>query len=443
VCWVGGRVSVRYFFFFFLEAGRAENVVENKVEYLKHEKITEVHKTGEVLLADRSPEESAEKDEPHTEKSDFERSSEEYTASTDSGDADADGDGDGDGDGAGDGDGDGNIVEEVSSGPVEYSVATGKIEKTSEQIQQEEQDELFAQQLYEEELRLLQELQNRSTQQNPTLNLHNLQDPYHIPPPQKQSPNNKTPAHPPGGKLPTPPSKSGATKRPAANTNLAVDEKRSKNAIDDQLKEIRQMRQQQWHDSGGKLPTATTNRPGFNASFYNQMKEIRNKHNRSWRENKKEKKRVWTVSDLDAAIKQSYTDNSKPSAGDAYAVRVGKEALAYTNQFRKENKLPPLDWNSGLCTIGAQHSKNMAEHKVPFGHDGFNERMKQFPMNYHSAAENVAMSRGIDDVARTAVEGWIESPGHRKNLLSHSQYCGIGCYQGADGTWYLTQLFAG
>jgi len=45
-------------------------------------------------------------------------------------------------------------------------------------------------------------------------------------------------------------------------------------------------------------------------------------------------------------------------------------------------------------------------------------------------------------VARVAVEGWIQSPGHRKNLLSNQTLCGIGVYVNAAGAYYLTQLFA-
>jgi hypothetical protein len=43
---------------------------------------------------------------------------------------------------------------------------------------------------------------------------------------------------------------------------------------------------------------------------------------------------------------------------------------------------------------------------------GFEERVRQFPMPHHSTAENVAMNQGISDVARAAVNGWIESPGY-------------------------------
>lgn len=47
----------------------------------------------------------------------------------------------------------------------------------------------------------------------------------------------------------------------------------------------------------------------------------------------------------------------------------------------------------------------MGDGKVPFGHQGFDQRVSQFPFAVHSAAENVAMSNGFSDVARVAVNG--------------------------------------
>ncbi len=38
--------------------------------------------------------------------------------------------------------------------------------------------------------------------------------------------------------------------------------------------------------------------------------------------------------------------------------------------------------------------------------------------------------------------GWIQSPGHRKNLLANSVWCGIGVYRNSEGAFYLTHLFA-
>ena len=83
----------------------------------------------------------------------------------------------------------------------------------------------------------------------------------------------------------------------------------------------------------------------------------------------------------------------------------------------------------------------MAEKKVPFGHQGFQQRMRAIPFRINSAAENVAMNQGMADVAKVAVDGWISSPGHCKNLLAKHTYCAIGVYcNSVSNKWYLTQL---
>jgi uncharacterized protein YkwD len=121
--------------------------------------------------------------------------------------------------------------------------------------------------------------------------------------------------------------------------------------------------------------------------------------------------------------------------------RIGRESLRLTNEFRAKNNLPPLKWSQALCKIGREHSKNMAEGIVPFGHAGFDKRVAAYPFASTSAAENVAWNAGTSDIAKVAVDGWINSPGHRKNLLSNHNYCGIGVYR-LSGKFYLTQLFA-
>jgi uncharacterized protein YkwD len=122
--------------------------------------------------------------------------------------------------------------------------------------------------------------------------------------------------------------------------------------------------------------------------------------------------------------------------------RIGKEALKYTNEFRAKHGLPPLKWSQPIANIGKKHSKDMGDGKVPFGHEGFNKRVKEYPVPPQSAAENVAWNSNVSDVARVAVDGWIKSPGHRKNLLSNHTYCGIGVYRNSSNAFYLTQLFA-
>ena len=83
----------------------------------------------------------------------------------------------------------------------------------------------------------------------------------------------------------------------------------------------------------------------------------------------------------------------------------------------------------------------MADGKVPFGHDGFNERMRKVPFYVRSFSENVAYNYGCGDPIETAVRGWINSPGHRKNMLAVNNLCGIAVYC-KYGKFWFTQLFA-
>jgi uncharacterized protein YkwD len=45
------------------------------------------------------------------------------------------------------------------------------------------------------------------------------------------------------------------------------------------------------------------------------------------------------------------------------------------------------------------HSQNMASGKVPFGHQGFQQRVTAVAIPYSSAAENVAYNQGYSEEA--------------------------------------------
>mmetsp|Transcript_423 Transcript_423/g.778 ORF Transcript_423/g.778 Transcript_423/m.778 type:complete len:157 (-) Transcript_423:38-508(-) len=123
-------------------------------------------------------------------------------------------------------------------------------------------------------------------------------------------------------------------------------------------------------------------------------------------------------------------------------IKLGKAALKATNVYREQKGKKPLVWSQPLCAIGAVHSKNMAQKKVPFGHSGFKKRVNAYPFPHLGAAENVAYHSKCSSVVDGVVSGWIRSPGHEKNLVSDSTYCGIGVYEASNGCVYFTQLFA-
>ncbi|WP_445306921.1 CAP domain-containing protein [Microcoleus vaginatus] len=111
------------------------------------------------------------------------------------------------------------------------------------------------------------------------------------------------------------------------------------------------------------------------------------------------------------------------------------------NQYRASKKLPPLNIDPRISQIARIHSENMANGKVSFSHDGFEGRAEAITIPYKSVAENLAYNLGYSDPVRNAVEGWIKSDGHRKNMEGQFNVTGIGVAKNAKGEYYFTQLF--
>jgi uncharacterized protein YkwD len=111
------------------------------------------------------------------------------------------------------------------------------------------------------------------------------------------------------------------------------------------------------------------------------------------------------------------------------------------NQYRASKKLPPLSVDPRITQQARIHSENMASGKVKFSHDGFEGRAKAIAIPYQSVAENVAYNMGFSDPVRNAVDGWIKSDGHRKNMEGQFNLTGIGIAKNAKGEYYFTQLF--
>lgn len=136
-------------------------------------------------------------------------------------------------------------------------------------------------------------------------------------------------------------------------------------------------------------------------------------------------------------VNESIIPSKDSSDGDL----IGKQCLHYTNEFRKKNGLGEVKWDPTIWAVCLPHSRNMATGKEKFSHNGFNARINSLPNGFQSACENIFMCSGGGDIARMAVNGWINSPGHRKNLLSNSTYCAIASYQNNYGEYYVTQIF--
>jgi uncharacterized protein YkwD len=111
------------------------------------------------------------------------------------------------------------------------------------------------------------------------------------------------------------------------------------------------------------------------------------------------------------------------------------------NQFRNSLALPALTRNSAMDNQARIHSQKMANGQMPFGHYGFSQRIQASSIPYQEAAENVATNFGYSDPATQAVQGWLVSSGHLKNIRGEYELTGVGVATNSKGEVYITQIF--
>ena len=128
-------------------------------------------------------------------------------------------------------------------------------------------------------------------------------------------------------------------------------------------------------------------------------------------------------------------------------VSLEQAAFDLLNQKRFENGLKPLAWNEELATIARLHSGNMARLSF-FSHRGIDGKMvsdradDEGLTKWRAIGENIAFNRGYNDPIGRAVELWLDSSSHRRNLLdSNWKETAVGIAVTPDGEYYLTQVF--
>ncbi len=117
------------------------------------------------------------------------------------------------------------------------------------------------------------------------------------------------------------------------------------------------------------------------------------------------------------------------------------EILHYINEYRQHHGLSRLTMNDDMVREARQHSMDMATHKMSFGHQYFEQRIARLHThvkNSGAGSENVAYN--YKD-ARTVVQQWLLSPGHKRNIVGNYNMTGIGVAQDQQGRFYYTQIF--
>ena len=136
---------------------------------------------------------------------------------------------------------------------------------------------------------------------------------------------------------------------------------------------------------------------------------------------------------------------SAPSSGSGTTSTSTEAALeqqthAKINDYRTSKGLAALTWNDVIADQARQHSRNMANGSVAFGHDLFSTRTDAIAeiIPLASAAENVASGY---DSAEAVVSGWLSSAGHKANIEGYYNLTGIGVARASNGAAFFTQIF--
>jgi uncharacterized protein YkwD len=122
---------------------------------------------------------------------------------------------------------------------------------------------------------------------------------------------------------------------------------------------------------------------------------------------------------------------------------IERSVFQEINDYRQSQNLPPLTWNGEISQQARKHSEAMANGQLPLSHEGFEERIEAIAktVSYRSAAENVASNQGHANPGQQAVQGWLNSSGHRRNIVGNYDLTGVGVAKNAQGEYYFTQIF--
>lgn len=121
-----------------------------------------------------------------------------------------------------------------------------------------------------------------------------------------------------------------------------------------------------------------------------------------------------------------------------------QEVVALVNKEREKRGLEPLQTHNRLSALANVKSQDMADkryfsHTSPTYGSPF-DMMDEFDFRYQAAGENIAAGQRTPE---EVVEGWMNSDGHRANILHEDfTHIGVGYMEGA-GPYkrYWTQLF--
>jgi uncharacterized protein YkwD len=121
-----------------------------------------------------------------------------------------------------------------------------------------------------------------------------------------------------------------------------------------------------------------------------------------------------------------------------------RQVFHITNAYRGKFNKTPLKWDDSLASTAKAHSNDMADNNY-FSHTNLKnespfDRMKKDGIQYRQASENIAAGQKSPIFV---LDVWMNSEGHRKNILDTTSYLGVGIGYNKSSPYkiYYTQKF--
>jgi uncharacterized YkwD family protein/spore coat assembly protein SafA len=152
---------------------------------------------------------------------------------------------------------------------------------------------------------------------------------------------------------------------------------------------------------------------------------------------------------------------ANPQLGNPNMIRVGQrinipsidnvktleqQVIDLVNKERAKNGLQQLKANWELCRVARYKSQDMINkgyfaHQSPTYGSPFT-MMQSFGIRFSNGGENIAYGQRTPSEVMYSKNGWMNSPGHRANILSATyNQIGVGVAKTSGGTYYWTQMF--
>ncbi len=137
--------------------------------------------------------------------------------------------------------------------------------------------------------------------------------------------------------------------------------------------------------------------------------------------------------------------SASSAASSGQTAQLESEVVRLVNQERAKQGLPALTALPILEATADVRSRELVQkfsHTRPDGSSCFTAfpAWGDYPDSVSTVAENIAEGYRTPE---SVMEGWMNSSGHRANILKENhRYIGVGCYE-SGGRYYWVQVFAG